>query len=86
MFLEGVNYNVTVHEINVIFSTFKSFMLTGSVRYLIMTSTRKAEHSHFEIITGSTFNQAQITVLFNHPGKITHTPLCLPFFILALNC
>ena len=45
-------------------------MLTVSIRYLIMTSTRKAEYSHFEIITGSTFNQAQITVSFNHPGKI----------------
>ena len=51
-------------------------MLTVSNRYLIMTSTRKTVYSDFEIITGSTLNQAQITVSFNHPGKITHTPLC----------
>ena len=40
-------------------------MLTVSICYLIMTSTQKAEYSHFKIITGSTFNQAQITVSFN---------------------
>ena len=70
----GVNYSVTIQEINVIFSTFKSFMRTVLIRYLI---TRKAGYSHFEIITGSTLNQAQITVSFNHPGNITHTPFML---------
>ena len=34
--------------------------------YLMMTSTQKGESSHFEIITVSTFNQAQATVSFNH--------------------
>ena len=75
----GVNYSVTIQETNVIFSTFKSFMLTVSIRYLIMTSTRKVVYSHFEIITGSTLNQAEIAVSFSHPGKITHTPLCYIF-------
>ena len=75
----SVNYSVTIQEINVILSTFKSSVLTVSIRYLIMTSTRKAVYSHFEIITGFTLNQTQIIVSFNHPGKITHTPLYYTF-------
>ena len=52
-------------------------MLTVSIRYLIMTPTRKAVYSHFEIITGSTLNKDQITASFNHPGKITHNSFML---------
>ena len=40
----------------------------------LMTSTCKAEYSHFEITAGSTFNQVQITVLFNSKPSFT---LCM---------
>ena len=36
----GVNYSVTIQEINVIFSTFKSFMLTVSMPVIITTIWR----------------------------------------------
>ena len=80
----GVNYSVTILEINVFFSSFKTFMLTVSIRYLIMTSTRKAGYSHFEIITGF-FSTKLKSLSFSHPGKITHTPLCYTFLHSGLN-